>query len=60
MTQPADVELTGTPIPHDGDTACVSCGAVLDPVQTLWSRTGMCVFCERAMAARLRENRMVG
>ncbi len=54
-----DLELTGTPIPHDGDSVCPNCGRVLDPVQTLWSQVGLCVDCDRAMAARVVENRMV-
>lgn len=50
---------TEAPPPHDGDTVCTGCGGVLDPVQTLWSPTGMHLDCERRVARTLAQNRMV-
>lgn len=49
---------TEQPPPHDGDTACAGCGGVLDPVQTLWSATGMHYECEQIARTRLQQNRM--
>lgn len=50
---------TDAPLAHDGDTQCIACGGIMDPVQTLFSRTGRHWACDQAAAAVLKSNRMV-
>lgn len=50
---------TESPAPKEGDTLCVACGGVLDPLQTMLSNTGRHWSCDRAATVALMKNRMV-
>lgn len=59
MVSPYEGAYTPTPPPHEGDTQCVACGVVMDPLASLLTRTGRCVRCDRAAQLELMRNRMV-
>lgn len=54
-----DGQLVQTETPYHGDTVCVGCGAVRDPVETMYAPTSACLTCERRTADALLRNRMV-
>jgi len=54
-----DPQLVETQTSYEGDTVCVSCGAVRNPLETLFAPTGACMACEERTQQRLLQNRMV-